>query len=137
MTIRRASAVAVATALAALSGPLLAGTALADAPVKTGWWNAATANGSVLPAPTTGSDNLHVSQGPTGSASFAAVAYDLTGQDIIGATLQLKVAPQSAVGTIDVKACPTAGVDWKAGGNQPITAAPKYDCALGLLGITA
>lgn len=137
MAAHRAAALTVATGLAALSAQLLAGVALADAPVKTGWWNAASVNGSVLPAPTTGADELHVSQGPTGAASFAAVAYDLTGQDITGATLQLKAAPDSAVGTTDVLACPTIDVAWKPGGNQPITAAPKYDCARGLPGIRA
>lgn len=115
----------------------LAGTALADAPVKTGWWNAASANGSVLPQPTTGADDLHVSQGPNGPGAIAAVAYDLSGQDVVGAMLTLKVVANSAVGTTDVLACPTQDVAWKAGGNQPLAEAPKYDCAAGLPGIRA
>jgi hypothetical protein len=113
----------------------LSGTAYADAPSKSGWWNAATANGTALPLPTTEPGNLHVSQGPNGPASYAAVAYDLTGQDVGGGTLQLKVAPTSSVGTVDVFACPTKDASWKAGDNQPFDTAPAYDCTLGSKGI--
>jgi 2-oxoglutarate dehydrogenase E2 component (dihydrolipoamide succinyltransferase) len=113
----------------------LAGTAYADAPAKSGWWNAATANGIALPLPTTAAGNLHVSQGPSGPASYAAVAYNLTGQDVAAATLQLKIAANSSVGTVDVYACPTKDVAWKAGDNQPYDTAPAYDCALGSKGI--
>ncbi len=105
--------------------------------MKTGWWNAATANGSVLLVPTTGADDLHVLQGPTGPGAIAAVAYDLSGQDVVGAMLTLKVVPKSAVGTTDVRPALRPGVDWKAGGNQPMTEGPKYDCTKGLPGILA
>ncbi len=135
MRLVKLGAASGAGALLVLSG--LAGAAFADAPVKTGWWNAATANGAVLPQPTTGADDLHVAQGPTGPGAIAAVAYDLTGQEVTGATLTLKVVANSAVGTTDVLACPTQDASWKAGGNQPLTAAPKYDCATGLPGIRA
>ncbi len=91
----------------------------------------------MLPQPTTGADELHVSQGPARPAAYAAVSYDLTGQDVTGAVLTLTVVPDSAVGTTDVLACPTQDVAWKAGGNQPFAEAPKYDCATGLPGIRA
>ena len=112
------------------------GSALADAPTKTGWWNEASVNGVALPQPTTGADNLHVQQGPSGPTAYAAVAYTLLGA-VPSATLQLKVAPNSAVGTPDVLACPTKDAAWKAGGNQPYTARPQYDCATGVPGIRA
>ncbi len=133
MRVRRLSAACAVVAVTCLP----AGAALADAPVKTGWWNAASANGMSFPAPGTGADDLHVGQGPAGPSAYAAVAYDLTGQSVTGATLTLKVVADSAVGTTDVLACPTADAAWKAGGNQPISAAPRYDCARGLPGIRA
>jgi len=112
------------------------GAALADAPTKTGWWNEASANGVALPQPTTGADNLHVQEGPSGPTAYAAVAYPLLGA-VPSATLQLKVAPNSALGTPDVLACPTKDATWKAGGNQPYAARPQYDCATGVPGIRA
>jgi hypothetical protein len=132
-----------ATAAAGVVGLLpvallgLATAASADAPTKAGWWNAASANGFALPAPTTGTDNLHVAQGPGGPTAYAAVAYDLTGQSISGATLQLKVSANSAVGTTDVMACPTKDASWKAGGNQTYDTRPAYDCAKGVHGVAA
>src|SRR3954470_14449988 len=132
-TLRRGCIVA-AGAVALTSA--LGGWALADAPSRTGWWNAATAGGVALPQPTTGADDLHVSQGASGPAALAAVAYDLLGT-LSDATLVLKVAPSSAVGTVAVAACPTTDATWKAGGDQPIDAAPKYDCAHGVPGVTA
>jgi len=115
----------------------LGGLAAADAPTKAGWWNAATANGVALPQPTTGADDLHVGQGPAGPSAYAAVAYDLTGQVVTAAALQLKIVPNSGAGTPDVLACPTKDAAWKAGGNQPYVARPLYDCAAGVAGIRA
>src|SRR6476659_7005714 len=131
-SVRVCAVLAGAVALSAALG----GAALADAPSRTGWWNAATAGGVALPQPTTGTDDLHVSQGPSGSAAFAAVAYDLSGT-LTDATLVLKIVPTSAVGTVDVAACPTKDNAWKAGGNQPIDTAPAYDCAGGVPGLVA
>jgi hypothetical protein len=111
-----------------------AGTAWADAPSKSGWWNAMSAGGAALPVPTTGADDLHVSQGPNGPAAYAALAYDVLGQTVTAATLELKVVANSAVGTLDLMACPTKDASWKAGGNQPMDAAPAYDCAKGVVG---
>ncbi|MBK5307289.1 MAG: hypothetical protein JJD92_11435 [Frankiaceae bacterium] len=132
---RRRQWVAAATALA----PLLLGAApaWADAPSRTGWWNVISAGGMALPLPTTAADDLHVSQGPSGPAAFSAVAYDLFGQAVSGATLQLKITPNSTVGTVAVLACPTKDASWKAGGNQPYDAAPEYDCVNGEPGMVA
>jgi hypothetical protein len=122
-------------ALSPLLALLVLGTSYADAPAKTGWWNSATANGVALPMPTTAAGDLHVSQGPSAPTAYAAVGYDLYGQAVSGATLKLKVAANSAVGTVDVLACPTKSSAWKAGDDQPYDTAPAYDCALGSKGI--
>jgi hypothetical protein len=111
-----------------------AGAAAADAPTKAGWWNALSGGGAALPAPTTGADDLHVSQGPNGPAAYAALGYDVFGQTVTAATLELKVVANSAVGTLDLMACPTKDTSWKAGGDQPMDAAPQYDCAKGVVG---
>jgi hypothetical protein len=122
---RRTCAVTVGT-LGLLSA--LSGVAAADAPTRSGWWNAASANGVALPQPTTGGDDLHVGQGPNGPTAYAAVAYDLTGQAVSGGRLELKVVPNTAVGTIEVQACPTKTATWKAGSDQPYDTRPEYDC---------
>jgi hypothetical protein len=111
-----------------------AGPAWADAPSKSGWWNALSGGGAALPVPTTGADDLHVSQGPNGPAAYAAVGYDLLGQAVSAATLELKVVANSAVGTPDLMACPTKDNAWKTGGDQPMDAAPAYSCATGVQG---
>lgn len=135
----RAAAALAAGAVGLL--PLLlmsaADVAWADAPSKAGWWSAAAAGGVALPQPTTGADDLHVSQAPNGPSAYAALAYDLLGQSVSAATLELKVVANTAVGTIDVVACPTRDVAWKAGGNQPADAGPKYDCTKGIQGVVA
>lgn len=138
MSSRRTTSRRVGTG-AALTVLLLSwpGVAAADAPARTGWWNAASANGVALPLPTTGADALHVGQGPNGPSAYAAVAYDLVGQAVSGATLELKVVPNSSVGTVVLIACPTKDLTWKAGGNQPYDARPLYDCAKGVRGLVA
>jgi hypothetical protein len=113
------------------------GNAWADAPSKSGWWNALSGAGAALPVPTTGADDLHVSQGPNGPAAYAALGYDLLGQAVSGATLELKVVANSAVGTVDLMACPTKDNAWKTGGDQPMDAAPAYNCATGIQGAVA
>ena len=131
---RWATAVAGGLGLAPLLVLSAAGSAWADAPSKAGWWNALSGGGAALPVPTTGADDLHVSQGPNGPSAFAALAYDVFGQVVTAATLELKIVPHSAVGTVDVMACPTKDTSWKAGGDQPMDSAPAYDCAKGVVG---
>ena len=134
---RFGASLGLATLLLIGIGAAVGGTAYADAPAKTGWWNAASANGVSLPMPTTSADDLHVGQGANGPTAYAAVGYPLVGQGVSSATLQLKVAANSAVGTIDVIACPTKDATWKAGGNQPYDARPAYSCAKGIQGVVA
>src|SRR3954466_926166 len=126
MSALRRTAVVVLVPAFVVLGTATAG--YADAPVKTAWWNAASANGVALPQPTTADGDLHVAQGPSGPGAVAAVSYELAGQLVSGALLQLKIAPNSAVGTVDVVACPTKTTTWKAGGTQPYDPAPAYDC---------
>jgi hypothetical protein len=131
---RWATAVAGAVGLTPLLMLATAGPVWADAPSKAGWWNALSGGGAALPMPVTGADDLHVSQGPNGPGAFAALGYDVFGQVVTAATLELKVVANSAVGTLDLMACPTKDTSWKAGGNQPMDAAPAYDCAKGVVG---
>jgi hypothetical protein len=128
---------AVAAGLGLLPLLMLAPGAWADAPAKSGWWNAAAAGGVALPQPTTAAEDLHVGQAPGGPSAYAAVAYDLLGQAVSAATLELKVVANSVVGTVDVMACPTKSASWQAGGNQPYDTAPAYDCATGVQGLLA
>lgn len=132
---RSAAGLAGAAGLAPLLA--LAAPAWAQAPVRTGWWTAASAAGMALPQPTTAAGDLHVAQGPSGPTAYAAVAYDLLGQAVSGATLQLKVAPNSSLGKALLLACPTKDGSWPAGGNQPYDKAPAYDCANGDPGLLA
>jgi hypothetical protein len=131
---RLAAGVAGGLGLLSLLVLSAAGPAWADAPSKTGWWNAMSAGGAALPVPTTGADDLHVSQGPNGPAAYAALAYDVLGQTVSAATLELKVVANSAVGTLDLMACPTKDTSWKAGGDQAMDAGPQYDCSKGVVG---
>jgi hypothetical protein len=116
---------------------VMTSSAWADAPARTGWWTVASAGGMALPQPTTAAEDLHVGQGPDGPSAYAAVAYDLVGQTVSGATLQLKLVPNSALGTVALVACPTKAASWKAGGNQAYDTAPAYDCANGEPGMLA
>ena len=132
--LRRTTTIA---ALGASMSLLLAAGAAADAPAKTGWWNAASAGAVALPQPTTAADDLHISQGPGAPAAIAAVSYDLFAGAVTGALLSLTVVPDSAVGTVDVVACPTKDASWKAGGNQGWDSAPAYDCEKGARGLAS
>lgn len=119
---RRLAALTVLTA-AFSSG---AATSQALGPVRTGWWNTATVSGNALPSATAPHD-LHVALGPAGTLAFAAVSY--VGQAYPSAVLTLHVVPNSEVGTPVVLACPTRDDSWSGGGDQPVEAAPGFDCA--------
>ena len=125
-------------ALAVLTAAFSAGTATSQAlgPVRTGWWNTATVSGTALPS-ATDPDDLHVALGPAGTLAFAAVSYNAPTYS--SAVLTLQVVPNSQVGTPVVLACPTQDDSWGAGGDQPIDAAPAFDCAgrsvVGVLGV--
>jgi hypothetical protein len=121
--VRRPLAAALLVAVGLLG---LAPAAHAQSAARTGWWNTATVSGTALPS-TTAPDELHLAQGPAGQLAFAAVSY--AGLSYASAELVLHVAAGSQVGTPHVVACPTRDDTWKAGGDQPIDAAPAYDCA--------
>lgn len=114
--------------------PLLALTAFwcgaapaqAQSPVRTGWWNTATVNGTALPS-TTGPTQLHLSAGPAGTLAFAAISYHVP--TFASAQLTLRVVPGTQVGTPSAIVCPTRDDGWSSGGDQPIDTAPAYDCA--------
>jgi hypothetical protein len=98
----------------------------AQAPVRTGWWNTATVSGNALPS-TTSPGNLRVSGGPSGSMAYAALSYHVP--TYASATLTLHAVAGTEIGTPVVLACPTQTDTWPAGGDQPIQAAPAFDCA--------
>lgn len=123
---RAGGVLAGAVLLAAAFGPTAA---WAAAPTKAGWWNAASAGGTALPMPTTATGDLHVGQGPNGPTAYAAVGYDLSGQQVSGAVLELKITPNSTVGTPDLTACPTKTTSWRPVDDGPIADAPTYDCS--------
>jgi hypothetical protein len=115
-----------------LSAAFAPGAASAQPPTKAGWWNAASAGGAALPMPATAAGDLHIGQGPTGPSALAAVAYDLLGQPVSSAVLELKL--KNAVGTPTLTACVTKDASWKAAENGAIADAPAYDCSKGSVG---
>lgn len=127
---------AVPLAVAVLAAVTLPGHAdSGGAPTRTGWWSAASGNGTAVPQPSTADGDLRVmrvvqtSQAPglDAPAAFAAVLYRAEGTR---GALTLKLRDQRVVGTPDIAACPTKGTTWKAGGDQPIADAPAVDCGL-------
>jgi hypothetical protein len=118
----------VVFAMSLLGAGVLPEPASALSPAKAGWWNAASVGDISAPLPTTAAGDLHVGQGPSASTAIAAVDYELAGQVVSAAVLELKVTPGSAVGTVALVACPTADRGWKAAEDGPMTAAPAYDC---------
>jgi len=119
--------------------------AYAEAPIRVGWWNTASANGTAAPSQTqtTPPGGIRVSAGPGATTpvgvgvqqvqvlAYGAVLYEAAE----GSTgiLTLKVAqtaqggqPQSQ-GTPQLVACPTRNADWPGGDDQPAPG-PDYDC---------
>lgn len=108
---------------------LLTATAAAAAePEKAGWWNRASAAGTVVPMPTTQPGDLRVAAlGPDEPAAYSAVLFTAFGSP--SATLDLKV--RSTTGTPEIAACPTETAEWLEGENQSYDKAPPYDCTVG------
>jgi hypothetical protein len=111
--------------------------AVADAPVQTGWWNAASGGGQTAPSPSTPAGGLHIAVQPGAITAYGAVLYALP--QGATATLELKVAGSTATPAIDpnspstapamnVQACPMKDASWKAGDDQSFDAKPAYDC---------
>ena len=128
-------------ALVAVGLPLaFAAPAAAVGPTRVAWWSEAAVAGTAVPAPMTTAGGLQVTEGVTGPESFGAVHYDLAdapaGQKG-PTTLTLVVTPNSTVGSPALRACPTLSESWRAGGDQPVSAAPAYDCTSGVAGFVS
>ena len=116
--------------------------AVADAPVQTAWYNAVSGGGQAAPDPATPAGGLHVSVASGQILAFAAVQYTLAEGST--ATIEFKIANLTATPVvnptapstnpaINVVACPISGT-WKAGDDQPMDAAPKFDCTRSIFG---
>jgi len=116
--------------------------AVADAPVQTAWYNALSGGGQAAPDPATPAGGLHVSVASGQILAFAAVQYTLAEGST--ATIEFKISNLTATPVINptapttdpaayVVACPINGT-WKAGDDQPMDAAPKYDCTRSIPG---
>ena len=128
-----------ATGLAAATWPA---SAVADAPVQTAWYNAMSGGSQSAPDPQTPPGGMHVAVSSSQVLAFGAVQYALAAGST--ATIELKVSNLTATPVVNptspttnpaanVVACPITGT-WKAGDNQPMDAAPKYDCTHSLFG---
>jgi len=121
---------------------LVLGTAPAGAatvgPDQQGWWSEAQPSPPVPPLPvnTVTGTNLQVGNDPSGPDAVAAVRYTVPGTvdgipvdpSTVPATLTLKVAPNTAVGTPTVVACPVLG-SWQPAQGGDWAAKPAYSCA--------
>ena len=125
-TLQRLGAGAVLIGATGLGAVTWSGSAAADAPVQTGWWNTASGGGQAAPAPTTPDGGLHVAVAPGQVLAFGAVLYTLPKD----ATATLELTITSAQGTPALQACPTKDIGWKPGGDQAADAAPEYDCSV-------
>jgi hypothetical protein len=135
--VRLAALTAVVAAATAVAVGGSGSTAAADAPVQTAWWNAFSGGGQAAPVPTTPEGGLHVSVAPDQVLAYSAVLYLLP--EGASGTLELDVAGSASTPVVNpnspstdpaisVVACPTTET-WKAGDDQPMDAAPEYDCS--------
>jgi hypothetical protein len=140
--LQRAGAAAVLIGGTGLAAAMWPAAAIADAPVQTAWFNAASGGGQAAPDPVTPAGGLHVSVASGQILAFAAVQYALAEGST--ATIEFKVSNLTATPVINptapttspaanIVACPISGT-WKAGDNQPMEAAPKYDCTRSVYG---
>jgi len=115
-----------------------AGTARADSvgPDAQGWWSEAQQAPQPLPVDTVTGKNLQVGGDPTGPNAIAAVRYIVPGTidgipvdpASVPATLTLKVAPNTTVGTPAVVACAVVG-SWQPANGGAWSAHPNYSCS--------
>lgn len=126
MTMRSAG---IAGALTGAFVLLPMGSAAAEEPERTGWWNRLSAGGAALPQPTSGEGELRIGNGVDGPVAFSAVLYP--GLGATAASLTFAVKADQTLGTPDVLACVTSDAEWPEGGNQPYDTAPAYDCDAG------
>jgi hypothetical protein len=139
---QRSGAAAVLVGVGGLGAAMWPTSAVADAPIQTAWYNAVSGGGQAAPDPVTPAGGLHVSVASGQILAFAAVQYALAEGST--ATLEFKVSNLAATPVInptspsttpavDVVACPISGT-WKAGDDQPMDTAPKYDCTRSIPG---
>jgi len=140
--LQRIGAAAVLLGAGGLGAAMWPTAAAADAPVQTAWYNALSGGGQAVPDPATPAGGLHVSVASGQVLAFAAVQYALA--EGATATIELKISNLTATPVINptspttdpaayVVACPISGT-WKAGDDQPMDAAPKYDCTRSIPG---
>lgn len=113
------------------------GVARADAvgPDAQGWWSEAQQAPQALPVDTVTGPNLQVGGDPTGPNAIAAVRYVVPGTidgvpvdpASVPATLTLKVAANTTVGTPAVVACPVLGT-WQPANAGTWSTKPAYNC---------
>jgi hypothetical protein len=104
-------------------------------PDAQGWWSEAQQAPQQLPVDTVTGPNLEVGGDPTGPNAIAAVRFIVPGtiDDVpvdpasVSATLTLKVAPNTAVGTPAVVACPVLGT-WQPASAGMWSTRPLYNC---------
>ena len=116
---------------------LFAGTAGAATigPDAQGWWSEAQQAPSPLPVDTVTGPNLQVGGDPTGANAIAAVRFTVPGTiddaavdpSSVPATLTLKVAPSTTIGTPAVVACRVLG-SWQPASGGTWSTKPAYNC---------
>ncbi|HEU5033463.1 MAG TPA: hypothetical protein VFT62_01765, partial [Mycobacteriales bacterium] len=145
--VRRAGLAGLAAAAATVFALTGSAPAQADAPVQTGWWNALSGGGQAAPAPTTPAGGLHIAVAPGQVLAFGAVLYAMPADatatlelpitnvvmtdnvNTTGETIGGVVPVPSLSPALALRACPTKTTAWKAGDDQPMAAAPGYDCS--------
>jgi hypothetical protein len=135
MSMRRAVVVAAAASVGAgVLGAAAAGAATIG-PDAQGWWSEAQQAPSPLPVDTVTGPNLQVGGDPTGPNAIAAVRFTMPGTindaavdpSSVAATLTLKVAPNSTIGTPAVVACRVLG-GWQPASAGTWSTKPTYNC---------
>ena len=111
-------------------------------PDAQGWWSEAQQAPSPLPVDSVTGPNLQVGGDPTGPNAVAAVRFIVPGtiDDVpvdpssVPATLTLKVAPNTTIGTPDVVACPVVGT-WQPASAGTWSSRPTYKCDRSAAGV--
>ena len=133
---QRFGAAAVLLGVGGLAAAMWPASASADAPIQTAWYNQLSGGGQAAPNPSTPPGGLHVAATSSQIAAWSAVMYSLAEGST--ATIEFKVSKLTATPVVNptapstnpavnIVACPISG-SWKAGDDQPMDSAPKYDC---------
>jgi len=134
---RRVCAIAgvIAVLIAQTLGMAAVASAESVAPDAQGWWSEAQQAPQALPVNTVTGPNLQVGNDPTGPNAIAAVRFIVPGTidgtpvdpGSVPATLTLKVAPNTAIGTPAVIACRVLG-SWQPASAGTWSTHPAYNC---------